>query len=128
MTVEETRAVMDAYVGNRGLAMVAEDAVYVDTATGERFEGREAIGGMMARTYRDGLAATSEVINLIVGEGGACMEGLIVGHHTGSYAGVPATGKEVRIPLCVTYRIADGHIVEAHVYAQVSAFLAQVAD
>jgi steroid delta-isomerase-like uncharacterized protein len=128
MTVEDSRAVMDAYIGDGGLAVVAEDAVYLDMATGQRFEGREAIKGMLTQTYRDGLDATSEVTSLIVGEDGACMEGAIVGRHTGSYAGVPATGKEVRIPLCVTYRIADGQIFEAHVYVQVATFLAQVAD
>lgn len=128
MTVESSREVMDAYMGDGGLGVVADDAVYVDTATGQRYEGREAIKGMLTQTYRGGLDATSEVTNVIIGEDGACVEATIVGRHTGSYAGVPATGKEVRIPLCVTYRIADGQIVEAHVYAQMAAFLAQVAD
>lgn len=39
---------------------------------------------------------------------------------------MPATGREVRIPLVVSYRIADGQIQEANVYLLVASFLQQV--
>lgn len=61
-----------------------------------------------------------------VGEGAAVVEAVIVGTHTAEFAGVPATGREVRIPLVVSYRVAEEQIQEAHVYMLVASFLQQV--
>ena len=44
----------------------------------------------------------------------------------GKFAGVPATGKEVRVPFAVHYDLADGLIVAGRVYFEVPVFLAQV--
>jgi predicted ester cyclase len=39
--------------------------------------------------------------------------GKMLGTHKGPYKGTPATGKKVEVAYTVTYRIADGRVVEA---------------
>ena len=89
--------------------------------------GREAIAAMLHHVYHVALQARAEVVRTTVGEGTAVLEGFVVGTHTGQFAGVAATGRQVRVPLVVSYRIADGHVQEADVYLLVSNFLQQVA-
>ena len=36
----------------------------------------------------------------------------ITGVNTGPFQGMPATGKEINVPMSITYRIANGKIVE----------------
>jgi predicted ester cyclase len=56
------------------------------------------------------------------------LEGDFVGKHIGEFAGVPATGKTVRVPLCVVYDLEGGKIMRGRVYFEVPAFLKQVAQ
>jgi predicted ester cyclase len=51
---------------------------------------------------------------------------MFIGRHTGEFAGVPATDKDVRVPLAVFYDLRDDMITEGRVHFDVSAFLAQV--
>lgn len=126
-SVEESRRVLDAYVAQHDTSMVAPDAVFHDVASGQDYIGREAIAAMLDHVYHVAFEARSETVRTVVGDGAAVLEAVVVGIHTGEFAGVPATGREVRIPLVVSYRIADGQIQEAFVYLLVASFLQQVA-
>lgn len=95
-------------------------------STGEEHRGPEAIRAMLDYFYHQAFEADAHPRNLVVGEGTAAGEWDFVGRHTGEFAGVPATGKEVNVPLCVCYDLRDGKIVEARIYFEVPAFLAQV--
>ena len=50
----------------------------------------------------------------------------LVGKHVGEFAGIPATGKDVRIPLCVNYDLEDGKIKRARVYFEMPVLLQQL--
>ncbi len=76
--------------------------------------------------YHVAFDATAETKSLVVGDGIAVLEGEFVGRHIGEFAGVPATGMDVRVPLVVIYDVRDGQIVEGRVYFETPAFLAQV--
>lgn len=125
-SVDETRRVLEAYAAGHDTSLIAPDAVFHDVASGQDHIGREAVAAMLHHVYHVAFQARAEVVRVTVGEGTAVLEGAVVGRHTGEFAGVPATGREVRIPLVVSYRIADGHVQEAFVYLLVSAFLEQV--
>jgi steroid delta-isomerase-like uncharacterized protein len=125
-SVEETRRVLDAYTSSHDTALLAPDAVFHDVASGQDHIGREAVAGMLHHVYHVALDARAETVRTVVGDGVAVLEAAVVGTHTGEFAGVPATGREVRIPLVVSYRIADGLVHEAHVYLLVASFLQQV--
>ncbi|GGK75015.1 ester cyclase [Ornithinimicrobium pekingense] len=126
-SVEETRQVLEAYAAEHDTSLIAPDAVFHDVASGKDYVGREAIATMLHHVYHVALQARAEVVRTTVGEGTAVLEGFVVGTHTGEFAGVAATGRQVRVPLVVSYRIADGYVQEADVYLLVSNFLQQVA-
>jgi len=43
--------------------------------------------------------------NTVFGDGHAFTEGYLVGKHVGEFAGIPASGKDVRIPMCASYDV-----------------------
>ena len=61
-----------------------------------------------------------------VGDGWAAVEGRFIGVHTGEFAAVPATGKEVDVPLAIFYTVDERGITEGRVWFMVSSFLQQV--
>ncbi|HLX34055.1 MAG TPA: ester cyclase [Candidatus Limnocylindrales bacterium] len=128
MSVDETRATISRYLesGHSDLEIMAPDVCFTVMATGQEFRGPAAIAAML--TYFHQQAFHAEAINerLLVGEGRAVGEWDFVGRHTGEFAGVPATGKEVRVPLAVAYDLEDGKVVRGRVYFETPAFLAQV--
>lgn len=126
MTIERTREIMEAYAASHDPRYLAEDAVFIDTATGQRHEGREAIGAMLHYVYHVAFDARAEETRLIVGEGEAALEGLFVGTHTGEFAGIPATGREVRVPLAVLYDVGPDGIAEGRIYMQAATMMQQL--
>ncbi|HEX2910654.1 MAG TPA: ester cyclase [Chloroflexia bacterium] len=49
-----------------------------------------------------------------------------VGTHLGDFMGIPATGKQVKMPLIIIYRLADGKIVEHWMVADVMSLMQQI--
>ena len=107
---------MRDYLRSHDARYVTDDAVFINRATGERFEGREAIGKMLQFFYHIAFDAHAEFPNVLVTEDRAVAEGLFIGKHIGEFAGIPATGKIVSVPLCVTYNLENGLIKEARIY------------
>ena len=94
--------------------------------TGERHEGREAIGEMLNWIYHVAFDALAADPRLIIGEGKATLEATFTGTHTGEFAGIQATGKEVSAPLCVTYEVSESGITEARVSMLTSVMMQQL--
>lgn len=128
MSVESTRAVVMRYLNSNhsDLSMMAPDVVFTSMATGDEHRGPEALAGMLHFVYHVAFDARAETKNLIVADGQAVLEADFVGKHTGEFAGVPATGKIVRVPLCVVYDLENDKITRGRVYFEVPAFLKQV--
>jgi steroid delta-isomerase-like uncharacterized protein len=128
MSVEETRDVFMRYVESQhsDVSMMAPDVVFRVMATGQEFRTPEGVLGMLNWFYHGAFEARAETKNILVGEGVAAAEADFVGRHTGEFAGVPATGKEINVPLAVWYTLRDGQIVEGRIYWETAAFLAQV--
>lgn len=126
MTVEETRTLVEPYLQHHDASRLAPDVVFHDMSTGDRYEGREGVGQMLHVIYHVAFDARAETHRLIVGAGAAAVEGDFVGRHTGEFAGIPATGREVRVPLCVTYAVAERGITEGRVYMPVNVMMAQL--
>ena len=128
MSADTNRKLIEQYLASNheDLSMMADDVVFTNTSTGEDFFGRDALSEMLHYVYHVAFDAHAETRAVIVDDSHAVLEGTIVGRHTGEFAGVPATGKDVRMPLCVVYEFRDGQIVSARIYPAVPAFLAQV--
>ncbi len=129
MTVERTREVMTKYLDSQhsDLSMMAQDVVFTNMATGEEHRGVEGVRRMLDHVYHEAFDAKAETRNRIYAEDRAVLEGEFVGTHIGTFAGIPATGRKVRVPLCVVYDLADGKISRGRVYMQVPVLLRQLA-
>jgi predicted ester cyclase len=116
---------MLAYFQTHDVKYIAEDAVFRNMATGECYRGRAEIGAMLHYMYQVAFDAKAEMKSYIITAGKAQVEGDFVGRHTGEFAGIPATNKEVRVPMCVTYDLKDGLIQEARIFVMADVLIRQ---
>ena len=107
---------IENFLATHDVKYVAEDAVYTNMSTGEVYKGREEVGAMLNFMYHVAFDAKADITNTIITEKKAMFEGIFKGRHIGEIAGVPATNKEVNIPLCVCYDLEDGLIKEGRIY------------
>lgn len=128
MSVEATRAVLQRYMEaeHEDVSMLAPDVVYRMMATGEETRTPQAVLELLHHFYHVVFDARAETKNLIVDEGLGVLEGVVVGRHIGEFAGVPGTGRQIEVPVVVVYELRNDQIVEARIYFEVPAFLAQV--
>ena len=128
MSADNVRALLTRFIesDHQDLTVLADDVVYTNMATGEEHRGHDGAKKMLHYIYHVAFDGRAEVRNLICGESHAVLEAIFVGRHTGEFAGVPATGTNVRVPLCVIYDIRDEKVSQARIYFEVPAFLAQV--
>ena len=49
-----------------------------------------------------------------------------MGTHIGEFAGIPATGRRVRVPLCVIYDLEADRIKRARVYLEMPVLMRQL--
>jgi len=104
------------YFNTLDLKYVAEDAVYRNLNTGQVHRGKTEVGAMLHYVYRVAFNARIERTNLVVEGNKAVLEGYFTGKHIGEFMGIPATNREVRVPLSVSYELKDGLISEARIY------------
>ena len=129
MSIEETQAVMDAYVaalvGREDIApYFSDDVAFELVDVGQRVEGRDEVVDAIVELHEQTFDAHPEVTNLVVGEGTAAAEVVFVGTHTGDFAGIPATGQQVAVPYAVFYDLADGKITALRIYGFVTGLVA----
>ncbi len=126
MPYQETQAVMNAYLSGHAPECVAEDAVFTMMVNGQEDRGHEAIFGTMKYFYSVAFDGTFEAANMIIAEENAVAEGFLVGKHVGEFAGIPATGKDVRVPMCIVYDVSGGFIQKARIYFQMATLMQQL--
>lgn len=126
MTIEQTRAIIEPYVASHDPQYLAADAVFTDLSSGQTHEGREAIAGMLHYVYHVAFDAHAQQVSVTIGEGQATLEALFIGRHIGEFAGIPATGREVSVPLSVSYDVAPDGIKRARVYMLGSVMMEQL--
>ena len=105
---------------------IAEDAVYINTSSGERAVGRQDIAKMLDYFYRTAFDAYHKVTSQIITEDKAMIEGFFLGKHIGEFWGVRPTGKIVTVPFCVSYTIESGLIKEARIYVAGDMLIRQI--
>jgi steroid delta-isomerase-like uncharacterized protein len=129
MTLEETQAVMDAYVaalvGREDIApYFSDDAFFELVDVGQRVEGRDEVVAAIAELHEQTFDAHPEVTNLVVGEGMAAIEAVFVGTQMEEFAGIPASGQQVAVPYAVFYDLADGKITALRIHGFVTGLVA----
>ena len=128
MSVEETRAAVQKYIdsNHEDLSVMTEDVVFTDMNSGQEHRGPEAVRAMLHYIYHVAFDAHAETVSVVVDESQAVLEAWFVGTHTGEFAGIPPTGRSVRVPLCVVYDVTKGRISRGRVYMAVGAMMHQL--
>ena len=128
MSIEKTREIMAHYFNSEhgDLSMMADDVVFTIMGTGQEHRGPQAVAGMLQYFYHIAFDARAETKNEIYADGQAAVEGDFVGKHIGEFAGIPATGRDVRVPLCVVYDLQNNQIKRGRVYFEMPALLQQL--
>ena len=128
MSVESTQATMMRYFNSEhgDVSMMAEDVAFTIMATGQEHRGREGVMGMLTYFYHIAFDATATTRTVLFGENNAMIESDFVGKHIGEFAGIPATGKNVSVPLCVVYDLENDQIKRGRVYFEMPALMQQL--
>jgi len=128
MSVESTQATMMRYFNSEhgDVSMMAEDVVFTIMASGQEHGGREGVMGMLNYFYHVAFDATATTRTTLFGESNAMIEGEFVGKHIGEFAGIPATGKSVSVPICVVYDLEHDQIKRGRVYFELPVLLQQL--
>jgi predicted ester cyclase len=103
-----------------------DDAQFSIEGTDQSGEGREAVEGAIRYMHQDAFDARPEVKNLIVEGDKAALEADFVGVHVGDFAGVPPTGRSVRVSYSVVYDLEDDKIRSLRIYMPMQALLGQL--
>ena len=128
MSLESTRKIMTAYFDSEhtDVSMMAGDVVFTIMATGQEHKGPAGVLQMLQYFYQIAFEATAEANNLIFADRQSVWEGDFVGKHVSEFAGIPATGKDVRVPLCVVYDLENDQIKRGRVYFEMPVLMAQL--
>ncbi|MCI0399120.1 MAG: ester cyclase [Chloroflexi bacterium] len=113
-----------------GAALIANNAQWLDMATGQSFQGPEGYKQFVqgwSGAFPDSRVVLSKVA---VADGNAVVEFRGQGTHTGPLqtpAGpIPPTGKSVDIPFCEVLQIENGRVTSAHTYFDSATMLRQL--
>jgi predicted ester cyclase len=104
------------YFATHDLKYIAEGAVFKNLSTGEVYKGKAEIGGMLHFMYKVAFNARLEMVNYVIEEEKASVEGIFKGDHIGEIGGIAATNKKVAVPMSVSYDLKNGLIQEARIY------------
>jgi len=107
-------------------SMLADDVVFTVMGTGQEHRGKEGVLGLLHYFYHIAFDARAETKNLVFADQQAVGEWDFVGKHIGEFAGIPATNKDVRVPLCVVYDLENDKIKRGRVYFEMPALLQQL--
>ena len=125
-TTDQTRKVLEAYWKSHDPSYVAEDAVFVMLPTGEEIRGRDAIAKHLKEFYSGSFTAHADVKNAIFDGNKGLLEAVVVGKHTGTFGGIPATGRDISVPLAVSYELENGLIKRARIYLMANVLFDQI--
>ena len=105
-----------------------DDVVATFEGTGQRADGREAAGQLIRHVHQDAFDARMELKNLLTDQGKAAIEADFAGTHTGEFAGIPATGRKVRVPYSVLYDLRGDQISALRIYYPMSELMQQLSS
>ncbi len=128
MSIESTRVTMTRYFEDDDAAasLMTDDVVYTRMATGEEHRGKAAVLAMLNKFYHVSFSGKVETKNIFYADQHAVGEWDYVGKHVGEFEGIAATGKDVRVPLCVVYDLENDKIKRARIYFEMPVLLRQL--
>jgi steroid delta-isomerase-like uncharacterized protein len=131
MSRDTTKSTMEAYLealltGGDFARYFAPDILWTTMETGETMTGRDTVRDFVVTLHTRLFDAHPEIVHLASDDGVAAVEAVFIGTHTEEFAGVPATGAEVRLPYTVFYDVTDDGITALRAYLSVRALVEQI--
>jgi predicted ester cyclase len=109
-------------------AYFTDDVVATFEGTDQRADGREAAGQLIRYVHEGAFDARPEVKSLFTDDGKAALEADFVGTHTGEFADISATGRDVRVPYSVIYDLRGDQISALRIYFPMSLLIDQLTN
>jgi len=109
-------------------AALAEDVALTIMETGEVTHGRAAVAALLAHLHRSAFVAPPSVAMLVAGTERAMVEAEFAGMHTGEFAGIPPTGRAVRLSYAVAYDLGGDAIRAVRLYLPLDALVRQIRE
>jgi len=126
-TLEIMREYLTALIDNGPFADHFDENVVVSLEDMEYpIVGREAARQAITDFHQVAFAAEPELRTFTAGAGVAYAEMVFAARHTGEFFGIPATGKEVRVPYAAVWELAEDKITSVRLYGPASALVRQL--
>jgi len=108
---------IEKLVARGPLAEHLTDDVRIEiVGAGQTAQGRAAVEGMIRAFHEQLFDAKPELKTLLAEGDRAAIEADFVGRHTGDFAGIAPTGRQLRVPYSVVYDLEGGRIKALRIY------------
>lgn len=131
--LEKTREVVEGWLYTLDAEKyMAEDVILIDMATGKPWAtNRQELADNVYWLYH--IAFDAEIVdpNIIIGNGKAAIEFMVIGKHIGEFAGIPGTGRKVEFPRIVTFKLEEEppyRIKSARSYIMMNILMEQISS
>ncbi|MGB7539261.1 MAG: ester cyclase [Anaerolineales bacterium] len=119
------RIILDLIADHRNAAW-DPSAVLRDRAQSRTYDGAAAARCMLRTLYDEGFSNVQTVVHRVVADRtGAAVEYTLRGRHTGVFAGIRPTGRDVVLPMVILCEIRNGRIVCADLFYDTGVLLRQ---
>ena len=108
------------------LETLCSEPIYKIMATNATFKGRDQVAQFYAGLFDGVPDALFELVNAFVGEEGVVEESILRGTQRGSLFGIPATGREIALPLTIVFPILHGQIMGERLYFDLATLARQL--
>ncbi|CAN5765791.1 hypothetical protein BH20CHL2_BH20CHL2_04790 [soil metagenome] len=130
---DRTRTMLSAYLedllsGADFGRHMAEDVTFTTMETGDVTHGRDDVVGLITFMHHQAFDASPVVRTLIVDDGQAALEADFVATHTGEFAGIGPTGRQVSVPYAITYDIEDDSITALRMYMAMTSLVGKLQE
>ena len=96
--------------------LFAENCIYVETPSGNKFSGREAIQNYASTTLNGMSDTQAEIITVVANDKMAVVEWIWSGTNSIGWPNIPASGKTFRLPVLTIMEIENGMIIRNRDY------------
>ena len=98
------------------LETLCDDPIYKVMATSQTFKGKDEVGDFYRGLFEAMPDANFELVNAFVSEEGVVEESILRGIHRGTLFGIPATGREIALPMTIVFPIMNSQILGERLY------------
>ena len=98
------------------LETLCDDPIYKVMATSQTFKGKDEVAVFYRGLFDAVPNANFELVNAFVAEEGVVEESILRGTHRGTLFGIPATGRELALPMTIVFPIMNRQILGERLY------------